>query len=196
MPVPGSLNPVLAAVSFTAPAGASSLATLDRLHLEVAWVYMVREPQRTPNCSGVVRPTATIPAGASFTTVLMVDAKSGAAYQYLGAGLGPCGPRATPELRRASLRFSVRFTLRKDGPRKITETVYLPACGRLGTVTYVRTLQAIALVPTGPCHGAPSTVVQHLSGRVGQVPYAPQGLVCGRTFDAIYGKPHDCVSES
>ena len=194
MPVPGELTPVLASVSFTAPAGARSGTTLDRLHLDVAWVYVVREPPRTPNCSGPLRATTAVPADASYATALVVDARTGAAYTYLGAGMGPCDPRPTPELQRTDLFVSVRFALRKVGPRTLSQTIHLPACGHLSSFGGARMLQAVAAVATGPCHGSPRTVVQNLYGRVRALPYARLGLVCWRTFDAMYGKPTDCVS--
>jgi len=198
LPVPGPLTPVLASVTFHGRAGGGPDA-LSAVHLDLAWVYKVREIRRRSNCSPTFSQATppTIPDDASYTTALVVDATTGRAYEYLGTGTGPCQPSPAPTLLRAFLHQSVRFKIRRTGPRSFTQTTYLPACGRFSTGSYGPTLlQAVASVDTGPCHQSPRTLVQHLGGRVRDLPHAPVGLICWQSFDPIYGRPADCVAES
>lgn len=198
LPVPGPLSPMLASVTFHGRAGGGPDA-LAAIHLDLAWVYKVREVRRRSNCSGPLGQATTpaIPEDASFTTALFVDAKTGEAYVYLGTGTGPCQPSPAPTLLRAFLHRSVQFTIRRTGPRTFTQTTYLPACGRLNSGSYGPTLlQIVAAVSTGPCHQSPRTFVQHSAGRVRDLPHAPVGLICWQSFDPNYGRPADCVAES
>lgn len=183
-----ALTPVLASVSASLPPG----SPVRRLRLPLAWVYLGTEHLRfAPSCPMVRMATTPPPPHASHAWALLVDARTGAAYSYAGAGTGACGPSAVPRLTRASLNVSIPFTVERPAPLRIRETFDLPACGHLwgGSAS-----MALASVDTGPCHGSPSKQVVVTYGRLAEKPHARLGLVCYGLHDAKLGAPADCVA--
>jgi len=196
----GRLPARLASVSASLPASPGSAGAsadlVQRLHLPLAWVYVGYQHPRFTACSGPLPPPAPSHrvAKPSYAWVVIVDAQSGAGYEYVGARAGFCRPATQPTLRRARLGFSIPFTDTKLGPLLVRQTFRVPACGSFESFGGSRVNIAVASVPTAPCAGTPTTRVSTLRARIIERPHARLGLVCWGVYDATLGPPADCVS--
>ncbi|MFI5100000.1 MAG: hypothetical protein ACHQE5_05740, partial [Actinomycetes bacterium] len=163
--------------------------------MPLAWVYLAQQPAG-PGVSGMCSmggPQQTpLPADASRTWAVVMDATSAVGYVYQGTGAGFCRG-SVPTLWPGNWTMSIPYTDTRLGPLSYRQTFRVPACGTFSSWMGGRPSAALATVPTGACHGTPTTRVDTGRGRIIEQPHAKPGLWCWETFDQLYGKPLDCA---
>lgn len=170
---------------------------VQRLDVPLAWVYVGSQRTGSSMCSGVFPPPTAVPhpiAHPSHAWVVIIDARDGTAYTYVGAGAGTCQPAVQPILRPAVLRYSIPFTVTQIGAARVRLTLSMPPCGSLDSLLFAGPFSmAMASVPSGACHKTATTQVRTIEGRISESPHAPLGLICEGTYDPVLGLPRDCL---